>query len=183
MQDTRQTKKNKGVGGWIFLAVVLLIYAFTAFLDSELANRAISDFRHLMVKVLPILLIVFFLIFMVNLLLQPAWVKKYLGHRSGITGWLAAIIGGVLSTGPVYPWYALIRDLREKGMKTALAAVFLYSRSIKLPLLPMLVHYFGMSYMLILSGYLILFSIVSGMLMERMLGTPATPAGQLKKGD
>ena len=83
-------------------------------------------------------------------------------------GWLTAIVGGVLSTGPVYPWYALLQDLREKGMKTSLAAVFLYSRAVKLPLLPLLVHYFGITYTMVLIGYLIMFSVISGLVMERI---------------
>ena len=55
-------------------------------------------------------------------------------------------------------------------MKTSLAAVFLYSRAVKLPLLPMLVHYFGITYTMVLVGYLILFSIISGLVMEQIYG-------------
>ena len=163
-----QKGKIKGVGGWLFLAIVLLIYGVTALFDSGLALKAMTSFIQLLDKVVPVLLIVFILIFIVNLLIEPARVKKYLGSRSGIMGWLAAIVGGVLSTGPVYPWYALLKDLREKGMKTSLAAVFLYSRAVKLPLLPMLVHYFGITYTMVLISYLIVFSIISGFVMERI---------------
>ena len=163
-----QKGKIKGVGGWLFLAIVLLIYGVTALFDSGLALKAMTSFIQLLDKVVPVLLIVFILIFIVNLLIEPARVKKYLGSRSGIMGWLAAIVGGVLSTGPVYPWYALLKDLREKGMKTSLAAVFLYSRAVKLPLLPMLVHYFGITYTMVLISYLIVFSIISGLVMERI---------------
>ena len=167
MKDKPPTSRTIGKGGWLFLLVVLLIYGIAALIDSELTMKAMASFSQLLDKVLPALLIVFILIFIINLLLEPAWVKKYLGSRSGITGWLTAIIGGVLSTGPVYPWYALLKELREKGMKTSLAVVFLYSRAIKLPLLPMLIHYFGITYTLILIGYLIMFSVISGLVMER----------------
>lgn len=170
MKDKPQTKMKKGMGGWLFLAIVLLIYAVTALLDSELSLHAMASFIKLLDKVLPVLLIVFILIFTLNLLLEPAWVKKYLGSRSGMFGWLTAIIGGVLSTGPVYPWYALLKELREKGMRTSLAAVFLYSRAVKLPLLPMLVHYFGITYTVVLMCYLVLFSIISGLVIERING-------------
>ncbi|MFW2371936.1 MAG: permease [Gammaproteobacteria bacterium] len=164
----KKATKN-GIGGWIFLAIVLLIYAVVALLDSELATQSMMSFIHLIDKVVPVLLIVFILIFVINLFLEPAWVKKYLGSRSGITGWVTAIAGGVLSTGPVYPWYALLKDLREKGMKTSLAAVFLYSRAVKLPLLPLLVHYFGITYTAVLVSYLIIFSVISGLVMEKLV--------------
>lgn len=168
MKNKPQKRIKKGAGGWLFLAIVLLIYGVTALFDSELALKAMTSFIQLLDKVLPVLLIVFILIFIINLLLEPARVKKYLGSRSGIFGWLTAIIGGVLSTGPIYPWYALLKDLREKGMKTSLAAVFLYSRAVKLPLLPMLVHYFGITYTMVLVGYLIIFSVINGLVMERV---------------
>ena len=170
MKNKPQKRTKNGVGGWLFLAIVLLIYGVAALLDSELTLKAITSFIHLLDKVLPVLLIVFILIFIINLFLEPAWVKKYLGSRSGITGWVTAIVGGVLSTGPVYPWYALLKDLREKGMKTSLAAVFLYSRAVKLPLLPLLVHYFGSTYTMILVGYLLVFSIISGFIMGKIEG-------------
>mgnify|MGYP001814836890 CR=1 FL=1 len=168
MTDKKKSSRNNGKGGWIFLLIVLFIYGVVALLDEGLAAKAMNSFTRLLDKVLPVLFIVFILIFIVNLLLEPAWVKKYLGRRSGLTGWLTALIGGILSTGPVYPWYALLKDLREKGMKTSLAAVFLYSRAVKLPLLPMLIHYFGITYTLVLLGYLLLFSIFSGIVMEQI---------------
>lgn len=168
MTDKKQAGRNYGKGGWVFLLIVLLIYGVVALLDEGLATMAVNSFSRLLDKILPVLLIVFILIFIVNLLLEPAWVKKYLGRHSGLTGWLTALVGGVLSTGPIYPWYALLKELREKGMKTSLAAVFLYSRAVKLPLLPMLIHYFGLTYTLVLLGYLLLFSILSGIAMEKI---------------
>ena len=51
-------------------------------------------------------------------------------------------------------------------MRTGLMSVFLYNRAIKLPLLPLLIHYFGLIYTLILFGYLILFSWPAGLLLE-----------------
>jgi uncharacterized membrane protein YraQ (UPF0718 family) len=166
----KQQKKKKGWGGWLFLAIVLFIYGLATLIDAELVLKAASSFIYMLDTVLPVLLVVFVLIFIINLLLEPELVKKYLGKQSGIKGWFAAIIGGVLSTGPIYPWYALLKELREKGMKTSLAATFLYSRAVKLPLLPMLIHYFGTTYTLVLTGYLIVFSIASGLAMGKAEG-------------
>ena len=166
MKSKPKKRTQRNLGGWLFLIVVLMIYGMTAFLDIELASQAISFFLHLLEQVLPVLLIVFILIFIINLFLDPVWVEKNLGSDSGITGWLTAIVGGVLSAGPVYPWYALLKDLREKGMKQSLVAVFLYSRAVKLPLLPLLIHYFGITYTMILVSYLLVFSIISGFIVK-----------------
>ena len=162
-----------GIGGWVFLVVVLVIYAVTAIVDYEQVLSAIGVFTQLLDKVLPALALVFVLIFAVDLFLDPERVEKYLGSRSGILGWLAAIVAGILSTGPVYAWYAVLHDLRQKGMRTSLVAAMLYSRAVKLPLLPLLVHYFGLGYTIVLVLYLIGFSIIGGLLMERIGGMRA----------
>jgi len=164
-----------GIGGWVFLIVVLVIYGATALVDYELVLKAITVFHQLLDKVLPVLALVFVLIFAVDLLLDPKRVEKYLGRSSGILGWLTAIVAGILSTGPVYAWYAVLHDLRQKGMRTALVAAMLYSRAVKLPLLPLLVHYFGLGYTMVLAFYLIGFSIIGGLLMERIAGMHGVP--------
>jgi hypothetical protein len=84
-------------------------------------------------------------------------------------------VAGILSTGPVYAWYAVLHDLRQKGMRASLVAAMLYSRAVKLPLLPLLVHYFGLGYTMVLALYLIGFSIIGGLLMERIGGMHAVP--------
>ena len=173
---TSERKAGKGgVGGWIFLTVVLVIYGVTALLDSDLTLRAATVFLQLLDKVYPVLVLVFLLIFIIDVLLNPKRVEKYLGRRSGIMGWLTAIVTGILSTGPVYAWYAVLHDLREKGMRTSLISVVLYNRAIKLPLLPLLIHYFGLTYTVVLALYLIGFSIIGGIILEKVLGEPVLP--------
>jgi hypothetical protein len=89
------------------------------------------------------------------------------GNR-GAQSWFLALIGGVLAAGPVYAWYALLRELRGNGMTASLAAVFLSSRSVKLPMLPLMIHYFGPAYTFVLCRYLLVFSIVSGVVMAKL---------------
>jgi len=115
-----------------------------------------------------VLVIVFFLLLVVDLWFEPKWIKRNLGREAGVKGWLLAAVGGVLATGPVYAWYVLLRELREKGTRASLATVFLYSRAVKLPLLPLMIHYFGTTYTLVLCLYLLGFSIVSGALMLKL---------------
>jgi hypothetical protein len=50
-------------------------------------------------------------------------------------------------------------------MRASLASAFLYSRAIKLPLLPLMVHYFGGLYTAVLCIYLLVFAFVSGIAM------------------
>jgi hypothetical protein len=63
---------------------------------------------------------------------------------------------------------ALLGELTDKGIRPALVAVFLYSSAIKPQLLPLMIHYFGLAYTLLLIAYLLLFSLLIGMAMEKL---------------
>jgi len=91
------------------------------------------------------------------------------GKGAGVKGWLIAIFGGILSTGPIYLWYPLLSDLKEKGMKDSFIATFLYNRAVKIPLMPMMIFYFGISFTAILTIYIVIFSIINGFCVDKLL--------------
>jgi len=66
-------------------------------------------------------------------------------------------------------WYPLLADLKEKGMKNSLIATFLYNRAIKIPLIPITIYYFGIKLTIILTIYMIIFSIINGILVGKSL--------------
>lgn len=156
--------------GWIFLLGVLIIYLALGILSFPIIENALLTFLKLIERLLPILAVVFGLMFFSNLFLQTKRVNSYLGKESGLKGWLIAIFGGILSTGPIYMWYPLLGDLKEKGMRTSLIAAFLYNRAVKIPLLPVIIYYFGGLFTFVLTGYMIIFSIVNGFMVERIGG-------------
>jgi uncharacterized membrane protein YraQ (UPF0718 family) len=158
-------RDGSGRGGWFFLAAVLLLYAATALGSPGLAMEALAFSFNMLDQAIPVLGIVFALIFLFELFLNPRRVEAYLGATSGLWGWAVAVGAGILATGPVYAWYALIGELRAKGMKASLAAAFLYARAVKFPLLPLLIHYFGLTYTVVLSVYLVIAAVLSGLFM------------------
>ena len=91
---------------------------------------------------------------------------KYLGKESGVKGWLLAITMGIVSHGPIYTWYPLLKELRNHGMRTGLLAVFLYNRAVKIPLLPIMIYYFGVVFVVVLTVYMIIASVIEGKLIE-----------------
>lgn len=156
-------------GGIRFLLIVLLLYAIAWFVDAEKMRGSANFSISLLFQMLPVLLLVFVLMFVTNLLVKPNWVRAHMGRESGLKGWFIAIAAGIISMGPIYPWYALLKELKANGMRPALIVVFLYNRGIKLPLLPLLVHYFGLAYTVLLTVYMVLFSLVGGLLLEKLL--------------
>ena len=149
---------------WGFPAFVIVIYIVVAFIDPDLAKEAFWIFFGILMQIIPVLVFVFFLLFITDLFIRPEKVAKYLGSESGVTGWLVAIVAGIISSGPIYVWFPFLSEMREKGMKTGLAATFLYNRAVKVPLLPLMIYYFGFAFTVVLTVYMILFSVVVGFL-------------------
>ena len=55
-------------------------------------------------------------------------------------------------------------------MKIGLITTFLYSRAVKIPLLPLMVHYFGIPFVVILTTSMIIGSIAEGQIVEMIEG-------------
>ena len=160
---------EKVSGRYLFLISTVLIYLVVLLINFDTAVAALSIFAKLCLKILPILAIVLGLLFISNFFLETRQMVKYLGKKSGLKGWMLTIVGGVISAGPIYMWYPLLSDLKEKGMKESLIAAFLYNRAVKIPLMPMMVFYFGIKLTVILTIYMVLFSVFNGYLVGFLL--------------
>ena len=157
--------------GWRFLAAVGLIYLVLLPWQPELVRAAWRHFLDTGARLLPVMGLVFLFLWLFEVLegmMDRA--ARLTGHGSGWRGWLIALAAGVISHGPVWPWYPLLSRLRQQGTRPALVAAFLYARSIKLPWLPVMAHYFGLRYMLVLSLSMLAFAPLQGWLVERLAG-------------
>lgn len=162
-------KFNQLKNGTKFLLIVILIYLILASLDFNLAKNGFYYTLNIFIKISPILLLLIFINFLINRYFNSKIIIKYLGKESGLKGWLLAIIGGILVSGPPYVLFPLLKDLKKKGMSNALLAVFLYNRNVKIPFLPVMIYYFDLTYTVIVSFYIILFSIFNGLLINFFL--------------
>jgi uncharacterized membrane protein YraQ (UPF0718 family) len=154
---------------WLFLLAVCLLYGVLALIDSRIALAGLESFARLALNILPVLAGVFALLFLFNLFVDTKKIARFLGRGSRKAGWLLVVLAGILSAGPIYLWYPLLSDLKEKGMREGLIATFLYNRAVKIPLLPVMVFYFGIEVVAILTVYMVAFSILHGYLLEKIL--------------
>ncbi len=156
-------------GKWTFLIIAVFLYITLFLFNFSLAVKAFFVFLGLLEKIIPVLFLVFLFMFLFTIFFHPKKMARSLGKNAGGKGWLISIIAGILSNGPIYAWYPLLQDFKEKGMRNAFIVAFLYNRAIKLPLLPIMVYYFGIKFVLVLTFYMILFSIFNGLLLEKIL--------------
>src|SRR4030043_763881 len=136
-----------------FLLAVILIYIIAAFINFAYAENAFVSALKTFVSIIPLLLLVFFLMFIANLYIRPEIIKKHLGHDSGLKGWMYAVLGAMVFPGPPYVMFPFLGEIKKHGMKYSLAAVFLNNRSIQPAFLPVMAHYFGLPFTIIISIY------------------------------
>ncbi|MBW2099567.1 MAG: permease [Deltaproteobacteria bacterium] len=172
--EKKKIKEESLLSIFLFLLTVTALYEVAFLLAPEKALAALGFGWKMLTRLFPVLLLVFLMMFLSNLFIKPRWVQNQLGRDSGFKGVLMAMVGGILSMGPVYVWYGILSNFRNKGMRPALIAVFLYTRSIKLPLLPLMVFFFFLPYTVVLSFYMLLFSLPNGLLTEQLTGNQKT---------
>lgn len=168
IEHYRLLKENVGTPT-MFLLWTLLFVGIISLVKFEIIKKAIPIFFNILNHVWLIIIFVFALLFLSNIFLTPKAVKGWLSQASGWKGWLLAVGGGILSSGPIYLWYPLLSELQKHGMRPAFTASFLYNRAVKPALLPLLIVYFGVTYTIILTIYMIIFSVIQGIMIERFI--------------
>lgn len=153
---------------WKFLTMVLGAYLVLFFIDLELFKTSLSFFFNILEEVIPIFAFIFVLMSISNYLITQQIVLKYVRKR-GIKKWFFVVIAGILSAGPIYMWYPLLADLKNKGLSYGLIACFLYNRAIKIPLLPLMVFYFSLKYVLVLTLITIFVSVFQGIIINKFM--------------
>jgi uncharacterized membrane protein YraQ (UPF0718 family) len=162
-------KKKTNRFSYIFLALTLALYLFVAFTSPDKAILALDKSMQILRQVVPILVIVLLLTALMNILIKPQTISKYLGNSSGIKGWFIALFGGVISHGSSYIWYPVLQDFRSHGARNGLIIAFLYARAIKLPWLPMMISYFGWGFTLVLTVYILIGAFIQGLISDGLL--------------
>lgn len=164
----RKNRKKEKYQGIYFLVFVVFLYISLFLFHSEKTRQALGASVDLFIRIVPLVFLIILFMGIINYFVGAKAVLKYVGEGSGIKGWVLAIFTGILSHGPIYIWYPLLKDFRNRGMRNSLVAVFLYNRAIKIPLLPLMVYYFGITFVVVLLIYMIIASIVEGKIIEML---------------
>jgi len=153
---------------WYFLILMIVIYIIFFIFDKEAFSLSFNLFTDILIKIIPVFLLIFILTSFINHFVTRRFIEKHLQDK-GLRKWFFAIVGGMLSTGPMYMWYPLLSDLKDKGFDYGHIACFLYNRAIKLPLIPIAVLYFGWKYIIVLSLVMMILSVFQGLVINKLL--------------
>ena len=165
IENNNQNKKIK-LNNIYFLGIVIILYLLLFIFYPDKTQKSLIVSGKLLMQLVPAFLLIIFFMGIINYFININQIKKYVGEKSGLKGWVIVTITGILSHGSIYMWYPFLKNLQGHGMKNSLVAVFLYNRAIKIPLLPIMIYYFGLAYVIVLSIYLVIASIVEGKIIE-----------------
>ena len=113
--------------------------------------------------------LVFTLMVFMNLFLKPTHIVRFLGKGFSSKGIILSAAAGIISMGPIYAWYPLLKELRKKGAANSLIAVFLGNRAVKPFLLPIMISYFGWVYVALLTLFTVSGSLAVGYLVNTLV--------------
>jgi len=163
-------ESERGRGGWYFLSIVIILYGIVWLLCADAVLPSMMFSLSIVVNIIPVFVMVFAIMALANYYITPKSVARYMSKTAGIKRWIIAIIGGIISTGPIYMWYPMLKQLKAKGLSYGFIATFLYNRAIKTPLIPMIIFYFGLKFTVILTVVIVIMSVIQGMIFERLEG-------------
>jgi len=161
--------KRSGLKKLIFPGSVLMIYGIVFVISPAGAAMAFRGSTRILFNLMVPLGLVFSLMVFMNLFLKPTHIVRFLGKEPSSRGIILSAAAGIISMGPIYAWYPLLKELRKKGASNSLIAVFLGNRAVKPFLLPIMISYFGWVYVLLLTFFTITGSVAAGFLVSILL--------------
>ncbi|MGM5480237.1 MAG: hypothetical protein ACQESC_02145 [Nanobdellota archaeon] len=147
---------------WAFPLITLIIIGITTILSPDIGHSTVKKAGNILLTLLPIFILVIVIMTLSRIFLSGPKVKKQLGRESGLKGTLLSVGAGIISTGAIYMWYPLLAELQQKGMSWKNITIFLYNRSIKLQLLPVMLVYFSTTFVITLLIVTIIISFIQG---------------------
>ncbi len=160
-------------GTWKFFIISILILGIVSIIKPSILIPSLLFSWEILKKIVLVFIGIFVLMALTNYFIRPEKLVEYFGHSKSVKGWFAAVITGIISTGPIYMWYPLLAELQEKGVKNGFIATFLYNRAVKLPLLPIMIVYFGFKFVVVLTFVMMFISVVQGLILNKIMGVKA----------
>jgi uncharacterized membrane protein YraQ (UPF0718 family) len=154
---------------FIFPVCVVVCYGILSVIDPHKALMALKTSANLLLTVTLPLVLVFLIMLALHLFVTPSQIIRLFGRGSNIKGTVLSMVAGIISMGPIYAWYPLLKKLREEGAGTGPIAIFLYSRAVKPFLLPVMIAYFGWVYVIVLTLLTVFASIATGWFMSVLM--------------
>ena len=167
--DQESVSKKALARIFIFPSCVVVFYGILIVIDPHKALMGLKASGSILLTVSLPLFLVFMIMLVLHLFVTPSQIIRWFGRNLSIKGTALSIVTGIISMGPIYVWYPLLKKLREEGAGTGPITIFLYSRAVKPFLLPIMIASFGWAYVIVLTLLTVLTSIATGWFMSVLM--------------
>lgn len=166
-----KAKQKKGmIRDLISLGVILIIATILISIFPDNKEAVISTSWNFFIEMILIFPAVMVLLGLFAVFVPKESVVKYLGKTSGINGIVLAILFGAFPTGPLYVAFPMAAALLKKGAKISNIIVFLSAWAcIKIPQEMVELQFLGPQFMLSRLSLTIVFVIIMGIAIEKMV--------------
>jgi len=168
MKKSDKQNQKKQFQGTKLMLVVILLYIVLFFINKSKTLDSLVHFGKNTLSIIPIFLFVIVLTAIINYYFPKEKIAKLLQGKSNFATYSISLIAGIVSHGPVFAWFPLLKDLKDKGVKEGGLVTFFYGRGVKLTLLPVMINYFGFLYTMIFIAYIAVFAVVQGIIFENI---------------
>ncbi len=154
----------------MFLGFISIVSIVLLIVYPEKREVVVSVSKDFFLEILFILPAVMVLMGLFAVFVRKDLVVSLLGKESGLKGVLIAVIMGALPTGPLYVAFPIASTLLKRGARILNIVVFLTAWScIKIPQEIVEIEFLGFRFMLTRLFLTILFAILMGFVIERIL--------------
>ena len=150
---------------------VAVVYLVMVPVAPDRVVKALAISGHTLVQLAIPLCIAVTVMFLMNLFVKASHISRFLGEGAGARGLVLSTLAGIFSMGPIYAWYPLLKDLREKGASDFHLANFLSNRAVKPFLLPVMVFYFGWVFTVVLNVLIVTGALVAAGVVNMVVGS------------
>ncbi len=167
MNLKRETESIMGLG-YSLIFICLLAYGYLFLTKEEFFFQGLFTFIETIGILFPTLLLVFMIMVLFNFFIDKKVVERWFYHEN-FKAWFFIIIGGIISTGPLYLWYPILSDAVKKGVSFGLISAFIYSKAIKPALIPLMIVYFGLNFTILITILIIMGSLILGFITDFLM--------------
>jgi len=132
------------------LIAVILAYIVLLIVSPELLFKAADNSVYYLIEMIQILPVVFLLTIIIDVMVPKSVIMKGLGKKSGVKGYLFALLLGSLSAGPIYAAFPISKVLFKKGASVPNIVIILSAWAVvKVPMLANEVKFLGVEFMIV----------------------------------
>jgi len=153
----------------VFLLFIVFVFLFILLFDIDSWKLIFNKFIKIFFNILPDLLLIYFLIFLLDMFLFNKKFIVFLEHWSYLKKIILSCFLWILSTWPIYMRYWFLKNMLDKWLTLWHISTFSYSRAIKIPLLPMMLIYFWLTFTILFNVVLFVLSFLNCILVDKIM--------------